>query len=457
LGQFALMFVRTVSRRMRSPSHNHFWLGVSGIFLLVFRTPAGLCAAQAQAVSPTPTVEIRQLHEVKQGGSGWFEVKIEPQASPIPVTLRLRRFAGTGSATFEDGSNEYRLPESGHVQVYGVVASDLAGGMALDAWIDGQGQPAATAFFDLIAATPQPRIFWNGQDITDTTQSVVVGQQLLLNVTLHPSLEMRSQAWTIEPQGEYVGGFVHTPTRGGPQPVTINGPTVTLYWVKPGPERKVTYRVTTSDGETAVAGVVFDVEGPSVLYLMVPPVQVTVRPGTEPGSSYMDFAGKGILFEAHFYLPEGLMRNYTWVQLVTRDLIRIRARNEWLVCRPKSEPEAELSVGLDSDYPYDWRNPTRDSPPIQLEPESDEVSRSFHARMYLLWGSGLANSIVVPMGYVAWHFEGHAVRKDLLTNAWALTNGSGGPDDAEQPFRPARSYPSWSTVVPYSGQVQCRH
>ena len=442
---------------MRSPSHNHFWLCVSGIFLLVAGTPAGGCTAQAQAISSTPTVEIRQLHEVQQGGSGSFAVKIAPEASPIPVILRLRRFAGTGSATFEDGTIEHRLAKSEKVEVHGVVASDLAGGMALEAWIDGEGQPATSAFFDVIAAAPQPRIFWGGLDVTDTTQTVVVGQQVLLNVTLHPSLDIRSQGWTIEPQGEYVGGFVHTPTRGGPQPVTINGPTVTVYWVTPGPERKVTYHVTTSDGETALANVVFDVEGPSVLDLMVPPVQVTVRPGTAPDSFYMDFAGKGILFEAHFYLPEGLRRNYIWVQLVTRDVIRIRTGTEWLVCRPKSEPEAELSAGLDTDYPYDWRNPTRDSPPIELDPESEEVSRSFHARMYLLWGSGMPNSIAVPTGYVAWHFEGHAVRKDLLTKAWTLTNGSGGPDDPQQPFRRSRSYPSWSTVVPYSGLVECKH
>lgn len=442
---------------MRFPSHTHFWLRVSGILLLASRTPAQSCTTQLQANVSTPAVEIRQLQEIRQGGSGWFEVKIAPEASSIPVTLRLRHFAGTGSANFDGGSNEFRLAKSGSVQVQGVVASDLAGGIALEAWIDGQRQPAATAFFDVIAATPQPRISWGSQDVTDTRQSAVVGQQVLLNVILHPSLEIRSQSWTIEPQGEYVGGFLHLPTHGGPQPVIINGPTVTLYWLRPGQDRKITYRVTMNDGETAQAKVLFDVDGPSGLDMMVPPAEVTVRTGTEPGSSFMNFAGKGILFEAHFNLPEGLTRNYTWVQLVTRDVLEIKTGKQWMVCRPKSEPQAELSVGLDTDYPFDWRNPARDSPLMQLEPESDEVSRSFHARIYLLWGSGLSNSIVVPLGYVAWHFEGHAVRKDLLTNTWTLTNGSGGPDDAERPFRPTQSYPSWNAVVPYSGLVECKH
>lgn len=443
---------------MRFLYGNEFWLAVPAILLLIVSTAARPCTAQVQTISSKPTVEIRQVHEVKQGGSGWFEVKIEPEAISIPVTLRLRHFAGTGSASFEDGSDEHRLAKSGIAQVHGVIASDVAGGMALSAWIDGEAQPATMAFFDVIASTPQPRMFWGWRDITDTTQSVVVGQQVLLSVTLHPSLEIRNESWTIEPQGEYVGGFVHTPTRGGPQPVTIHGPTVMFYWVRPGPQRRVTYRVTTTDGQTALATVVFDVQGPSLRDLMISPVEVIVRPGTEPGSSYMDFAGKGMLFDAHFnLLPKGLMRDYTWVQLVTRDVIDIRTGKEWMVCRPKAEPQAELGVGLDTDYPYDWRNPTRDSPPIQLEPETEEVSRSFHARMYLLWGSGLSNSIVVPLGYVAWHFEGRAIRKNLLTNTWTLLNGSGGPDDAEQPYRPSQSYPSWSAVVPYSGVEECKH
>ncbi len=444
------------TKRMRFPSYNRFMSCASFIFLMPCGFSMRSYPAQLPTVSVAPAVEIRQVHEVKQGASGWFEVKIEPETNQVPVTLRLRRFAGTGSASFENGTEEFRLAKSGTVQVHGIIASDLPGGLALTAWIDSAEQPAATAFFDVIAASPKPRIFWETFDITGTTQSVVVGQQVLLTVVLHPSLEIRSQNWTIEPEGEYVGGFVHTPTLGGPQPVTVNGETVTFYWVQPGLQRRVTYRVTMNDGETATATAVFDVEGPSLRDMVVPPVEVIVRPGAEPGSSYMSFAGNGISFQAHYNLPEGLMRNYTWVQLVTRDVMHVRVAKEWMVCRPKSEPQAELGVGLDTVYPYDWKNPTGDSPPIQLEPDSEEVARSFHARMYLLWGSGRSNSIVVPLGYVAWYFEGRAIREDLLRNTWTLINGSGGADNPDQPYQPTHTYPSWRTVVPYSGVIECK-
>jgi hypothetical protein len=187
----------------------------------------------------------------------------------------------------------------------------------------------------------------------------------------------------------------------------------------------------------------------------VPPVELLVGPGTEPSSSYMSFAGKGISFRARYNLPEGLLKNYVWVQLVTNDVMEVKGNNWRMVCTPKSLPEAQMGVGLDTDYPYDWRNPTRDSPPMQLQPEAQEISRKFNARMYLLWGSGLSNSIVVPLGYVPWHFEGHALRKDLPTNTWTLLSGSGGADDPDHPYRPTRTYPSWNSLVPYAGVMKC--
>ncbi len=441
---------------MRSLPHSNFRFLLRGILLLAFAACATVCPAQLRVPPTDRAVEIRQLHEVKQRESGWFEVKMHPESDQLRVTLRLRRFAGTGWATFEDGSDEYLMAGSGNVQVRGIVASDLAGGMALTAWFDGESEPAAIAFFEILAPTPQPRIFWGAQDITGTTQSVVVGQQILLNVTLHPSLAIRRQSWTIEAEGEYVGGFVHTPMHGGPQPVSLNGPTTTIYWVRPGSARKVTYQVTLDDGETATAGAVFDVDGPSLQDMVVPPVEVMVGHGADPSLSYMSFAGAGISFRAHYNLPEGMMRNYTWAQVVTRDVMEVKVGNELKICTPVSRPEAELGVGLDTNYPYDWRNPTRDSPPMELLPQAEAISRRFHARMYLLWGSGLSNSIVVPLGYVGWHFEGYAVRKDLLTNTWTLKEGNGGADDPAQPYRPTRIYPTWNAVVPYSGQMQCK-
>ncbi|HKM82049.1 MAG TPA: hypothetical protein VJY15_13935, partial [Candidatus Acidoferrum sp.] len=91
---------------MRFTPHSNFWISLFGGFLLAFASCARVSAAQLMAPSADRAVEIRQLQEVKQGENAWFEVKIRAEERQLPITLRLRRFAGTGAASFEDGSDE---------------------------------------------------------------------------------------------------------------------------------------------------------------------------------------------------------------------------------------------------------------------------------------------------------------------------------------------------------------
>lgn len=402
-------------------------------------------------------MQIRQVHDVEQGGSGWFEVRLSPRLERrLQVALRLQRLTGTGSAVFDDGKDERIIGSSGLVEVRGVIASDWTGGLSLTAWPDGARQPAATAFFDVLHTLPSPRIFWNGRDVTGTTQSVVVGQQIGLAVALPPGLTLRDQEWSIESPGEYVGGFMHTATNGGPQPVNLHGPETLFYWVTPGLARRVIYRLTLANGETAAAAATFDVQGPSYADVVVPTVDVRVGPGTAANSSYLGFAGTGISFHAEYVLPEGLLKNYTWVQLISGDYLQMTSKHSTLKCVPKTQPEAELGAGLDTGYPYDTHNPTRDIPPMELKPDAEEIARMFHAQMYLLWTSGLSNSIAVPLGYVKWYFYGRALRSEEPGNHWVLKSGSAGPEDGEQPFTPTRAYPMWSSLVPYTGVMSCK-
>jgi len=412
---------------------------------------AGVSAERREPVGCQ--VELTQKTQVTLGGEGEFDVRIEPQGVACEVTLQLQTLVGTGAAEFEDGAARRIMTGSGTVSVRGVIASDVPGGVTLTAISPNLAVPWPTAFFDVVAPAPTPRIFFRGRDITGETVQVVVGQQMLLSVTLHPSLEIRSQTWKIEDTGEYVGGFVHTPLHGGPQPVVLAGPTALFYWVTRGEGRKVTYTVTLANGETAMAGATFDVSGPGYARIESDPLKVILGPGNAGKTVYMGFAGTGISFDASYLLEPGLLRNYTWVQLISSDQIVVKSAEGALRCVPKSQPAAEFGAGLDSSYPYDTHNPTRDSPPIQLTEDTDEITRSLRAKMYLLWSSGLSNSIAVPLGYVAWHFSGHAIRKE--GNQWELKSGSGGPDDPERVFRATRSYPLWESLVPYTGVLTC--
>jgi len=227
-----------------------------------------------------PQVQIQQLHQVELGSSGWFTVTIAPTEKKLPITLRLRRLAGTGTATFADGSAEISLEGSNDVQVRGVVASDLAGGLGLTAWEEGESVPIATAFFDVVADAPSPRIFFNGRDITDNKESVVVGQRISLNVPQHPSLSVRQETWTIDSPGDYVGGFVRGLLQGGAQPVVRSGPSTAFYWAATGNHRRVTYSLILTDGQEVSASTSFDVDGPSYITMQVPPTEVVIGAGT---------------------------------------------------------------------------------------------------------------------------------------------------------------------------------
>ncbi|HEY2118588.1 MAG TPA: hypothetical protein VGH37_05335, partial [Candidatus Acidoferrum sp.] len=202
--------------------------------------------------SSAPHVGIQQLHPVEQGGSGWFKIQIDSRGKEISITLRIQHLAGTGAAAFANGSQQLSLKESDEVEVRGLIASDLAGDLTLTAWSGGELTPLAISFFDVLAPLPSPRIFFAGRDVTDTNSLVTVGQQIALNVPEHPSLAIREERWTIE-SGEYVGGFVHALTQGGPQPIVLNGPATIFYWVTPGSQRRATYTLVLSNGQAATA------------------------------------------------------------------------------------------------------------------------------------------------------------------------------------------------------------
>ena len=62
--------------------------------------------------------------------------------------------------------------------VRGITSSDLPGALTLAAWPERATSPAATAFFDVIAPKPEPRIYLDGMDVTNSRQAAIVGQRI---------------------------------------------------------------------------------------------------------------------------------------------------------------------------------------------------------------------------------------------------------------------------------------
>ena len=107
---------------------------------------------------------------------------------------------------------------------------------------------------------------------------------------------------------------------------------------------------------------------------------------------------------------------------------------------------------LDNKYPYPpviGTNEFGDSPAVQLLPADNEVSRTFNAQTYLLWSSGLTNSIPVPIGSIMWNFTGMATNSGTsTTQKWKAKGsknvGSFVPSDISQA---SYGYPTWSNFI----------
>lgn len=99
----------------------------------------------------------------------------------------------------------------------------------------GSGQQAQSSSVQVNViplAAPAPRILLNGTDITGTTQSVVVGQQIALSTQASNPVAITGNNWTIP--GTIVGGYNASSSSGAVVPPTLNGTAATIYWVYAG-------------------------------------------------------------------------------------------------------------------------------------------------------------------------------------------------------------------------------
>jgi len=328
----------------------------------------------------------------------------------------------------------------------------------------------------------------NGTDITNTTQSVVVGQQIVLygKYTLPSDYTFTSQSWTIPGTGSTpptaISNFTYASdfSSGGPVALTstqLGQQTVTFYFVAAGNSQQVTftlkYKDNQSQDQTAPATATFNVAGPSNPNVITcggnvpngncpngtngPLGQVVINPGTPPtvGLGNSTFSNAGIVFNASATPPSGYSNNFIWVHLITANTIAI-AGTPNVTCHQITNPQNTTGTGLDTDYPFGTGASVNDNPDFPLETNYQgqvtnvtEVNDSpFSATMYLMWSPGPAPSIPVPLGSVTWQWSGDATYNSS-SQTWSLKSGSG----SANAFASSNSYPSWTSQVPFSGAV----
>jgi hypothetical protein len=291
------------------------------------------------------------------------------------------------------------------------------------------------------------------QSLNGTTEAAVTGQQIALSAvySLPSGISVQSQSWSVP--GTTVGGYTASVNSGATSATNFSQPSTTFYWVDAGNSRSVTFTLNITDGTgtwQSTATVPFNVSGPT---------SPAMTAQLNSGGMTIDLVGDNVLFELGnatttfgiiftptVIQPSGTTGTFSYVQLIT-------AENEAITDAgpPVTNFTCSIGTGLDNFYPYPMRSDgtAADSPGVSLNSTYTDLIRTFSATMYLMWNSGLPNSIPIPLGSMQWGFSGDAYR-DSTDSIWNLRNQS----SAAQLFTPGITYPTWSTHAS-NNQPQC--
>jgi len=296
----------------------------------------------------------------------------------------------------------------------------------------------------------------NGTDITNTTQSVATGQQIVLygSYTLPSGFTFTSQSWTIPGTGStpptaisnytYASDF----SNGGPVTLTstqLSQRTVTFYFVAAANSQQVTFTLNYKDNlnnsqSTAVTAT-FNIAGPTSSGVTAQLGQVAINSGPYLQFGSTSGSNIGIQFTASVTQPGGYSPVFKWVNLVSNDTVVLTSANGTRTSSLGTGFDVNPNGGYPS-FPNITANTTNDNPKFQLLPACTEVKRTFDAQTYLMWNANLTNpaSIDVPLGSLTWGFSGDAVQN---SGTWSL---NGTPTKYSVGFTSSSSYPTWTSA-----------
>jgi hypothetical protein len=287
---------------------------------------------------------------------------------------------------------------------------------------------------------PVIKIFRNGQDITNSNQTVFAGEKIILSSTVTfgsgSSGTVTSHLWEV-PEKK-ISNWLAQGTLGVVielQSQDIDDPNVNFYWVNGG-SKQITYKATVN-GQQYSASVNFTVKSPK---LKITETHNTVDIRT---SSFQQLIlGKGIPAQPGVrFIPStdtghegaGFVQ---WVQLIH---VERRAQdattNNWLKID---------KTGLDTSYPYGFENAQifsmADSPNIFLISQNKKVQAKDTVQTWLMYKPIVQNieTIWIPVKLVKWNWCGKA---EKIKNTWSLINKS---LDSDSPvIEDTTQYPIW--------------
>lgn len=317
-------------------------------------------------------------------------------------------------------------------------------------------------------------------DITDETQTVVVGEQIRLEaLAITGSDDVQQGQWSI--QGKTVKQFEGKETSGGPLDLKeedLKNPKITFYWWdKSKKSFSVTYK-TTVQGKQITAETLFNVKEPDIR------VRTEIPPGTwiidntpdfdaqnkkctdfinlfyDPTDQNKDFSIKF----SHGPLPAQFPGETQYVQIVNR----IYQKE---VTGMGSCTEGEDLKGIDTTYPYSKGPKTVDNPGapmpfkclrignVEIQNELYDACDQFDTNvdsdyrvkfltemefeMTLMFKPNKPQSIFVPLRVIDWSWKADLRRADW-NDPWKWEDSS----ISAKNDREAEKFPEWKHVSP---------
>lgn len=167
-------------------------------------------------------------------------------------------------------------------------------------------------------------------------------------------------------------------------------------------------------------------------------------------------AKSGITFNATVNTSPGNSGQTEWIQVISAN----EKTGDSLLSIPFL---VNIGTGLDNFLPYNILSPdpvdatttsTNDSPSSGLGVDDATLTRTFTAKMYLMWTSQISGSIPVPLGYIPWTFNGVATNSGTAQAPAWTASGAGAPISGNgaaggafvpaDPTQPNLGIPIWS-------------
>ena len=268
------------------------------------------------------------------------------------------------------------------------------------------------------AGRVEVRLKRGGSNITDTTQTVWVGQQMDLECEVSTGSVGLNYSWVVP--GTKVADWQYSSTNAVVIPFSTNRSShrALYYWVDKNPAARVECTVTLG-GVSRTVRATFDVRRPQATWTLTPHAQVQVttnhhRPGWNPfyalicGSAFGNDVGMSFEYQVTNF--DGYSGSY---QIWFVQTVRIDWKANQIQTSPIQRSWYVDMEGLDTDIPYlSWSvaaEDTDDSPGDPLPGVDSYYYRRDRFKCYLMFKPTDGPSIPVPLSLAEWQWMGQAI------------------------------------------------